>query len=72
VLDIAEEMIYADATAAAMHPIDIPRGEFREITRTDPHTGQRITRFHGTGTFFSQLSAPSRRVTAFVNHNRGA
>jgi len=63
ILDIAEAEIYADAMKAGLQPTDLPPGKFREVTRVDPYTNQRVTTFHGTGTFFKQLGARPRRVT---------
>lgn len=64
VLDIAESQIYSDAMDVALHPMDLPSGELRSITRVDPLTGQRSTTFHGNTTFFSQMKSPSRFVQA--------
>lgn len=57
-----ENKIYADAAIAANAPEFISGGPLREITKVDPHTGQRMTTFHGDHTFISEMSRPARRV----------
>ena len=59
---IAEQQIYAASDSAAQNPTDLPDFALRQVTRTDPTTGQRMTMFYGKNTFISQLKRPSRRV----------
>ncbi len=60
-----EKRIYSDAMAKASTVLnDVPDGRLREVTKVDPSTGQRMTTFHGRGTFIRQLTMPSRRVVA--------
>jgi hypothetical protein len=62
---IVENRIYADSSADALHPTDLPHGRLREVTRTNPATGQRMTTFHGSTTFIHALKMPGRSVINF-------
>jgi 8-oxo-dGTP pyrophosphatase MutT (NUDIX family) len=69
-LAVVEKRVFADAMQAAMHPVDVPVGQLREITRVDPDTGVRITSFFGQGTFIGAMKRPSLRVTEIHTKNR--
>jgi hypothetical protein len=62
---IAKEDIYNDAAAAANHPVDIPEGELREVTREDPRSGLRTTYFYGDS-FIRGMGMPCRKVKGGV------
>jgi hypothetical protein len=60
-----EPLIY-DACAQAVARNDtVPAGEMREVTRIDPKTGLKETRFYGQRSFVADLTRPGRRVVKF-------
>jgi hypothetical protein len=63
---IAEEDVYNDAAQAAHHPVDIPEGELREVTREDPRSGLRTTYFYGDS-FIRSMGMPCRKVKGGPN-----
>jgi hypothetical protein len=62
---IAETQIYADATAAAVNPVDLEAGELRMVTKIDPATGVRSNVFYGKESFVKSMGRPGRRVASF-------
>lgn len=71
VLDTIQSDVYADAELAARNPADVEPGTLREIVKTDPRTGQRMSTFVGRGTFIGGLKRPVRRVIG-INTKAGA
>lgn len=63
-LSIAERRIYADASAAARNPTDLPDGDLRQIVHINPITGQRTFEFRGKRTFIHSMRRPAARVTS--------
>ena len=57
-----ENRVYADALNAANHPTDLEAGTMRQITKTDPVTGQRMHSFVGRSTFITEMKREPRRV----------
>jgi hypothetical protein len=62
---VAENQVYADATAAASNPVDLGAGELRQVTKTDPTTGVRTIVFYGKESFVKSMGRPGRRVSSF-------
>lgn len=63
-----EKMIYADATNAALHPIEPGEDYLREIVEEDV-TGRKISTFVGRPTaWLSQFATNKRRVVGIRNH----
>jgi len=63
-----EQMIYADATNAALHPIEPGEDYLREIVEEDV-TGRKISTFVGRPTaWLSQFATNKRRVVGIRNH----
>jgi hypothetical protein len=63
--DIAEKQVYADALAAAAHPVDLEPGELREVIRHNPSTGGKTIDFFGKESFVKRMGRPGRRVVSF-------
>jgi hypothetical protein len=60
-----EGMIYDAAAAAYARDDTVPLGEMREVTKVDPVTGYKETRFYGREHFAKTMGRPGRRVTSF-------
>jgi len=67
VMGIAEPQIYADAMDAALHPVDLPEGNLREIVSVDT-TGRRITSFAGQPKSWMQNFSSNRRRLAGIRN----
>ena len=59
-MDIAEQVIYADAVEAGKHPKDVAEGELREYYTTD-ETGRRIVNFAGESKSWLNAFAGNRQ-----------
>jgi len=63
-----EEQIYSDAMAAAMSPVDLPRGALREMKRPDT-TGRIISTFVGEPrAWMGSHAAPRRRLVGVTKN----
>jgi hypothetical protein len=60
-----EGMIYDAAAAAYARDDTVPAGEMRAVTKVDPVTGYKETRFYGRESFVKDMNRPGRRVTSF-------
>jgi 8-oxo-dGTP pyrophosphatase MutT (NUDIX family)/predicted DCC family thiol-disulfide oxidoreductase YuxK len=61
VFSIAEAKIYADAMEAAVHPVDLPAGGLREITKHD-RAGRKLSEFIGSpSAWMNQFKTPRLR-----------
>jgi hypothetical protein len=59
-----------DGTIAARYDSStVPYGEFRELTKIDPATGYKETRFIGRDHFTRFMMRPGRRVETFTTSN---
>ena len=64
---VAENQIYADAEVAAAHPVDLPQGHLRGVTKPDT-TGRQITSFYGEPKAWMQsFGGVPRRLTRINN-----
>ena len=67
VLDTIEDGIYADASAAALSPANLPEGRLIPVRSVD-EAGRTITKFHGDiRAFMRPFTLPGQ--TAFINPN---
>lgn len=60
-LDVAEDVVFADARAAAFDPATVPPGQLRAVRERD-EAGRLVTRWVGdNGAWMSIFAAPGRR-----------
>jgi hypothetical protein len=60
-----EPQIYQAAAAAYARDDTVPLGEMRAVTKVDPVTGYKETRFYGREHFCKAMNREGRRVTSF-------
>jgi hypothetical protein len=60
-----EEMLLPACKVAAFDPTTVPRGEMREVVKTDAN-GLKVRHFIGQDCFVKQMGRPGRRVKSFL------
>jgi hypothetical protein len=60
-----EPQVYQAAAVAYARNDTVPAGEMRAVTKVDPATGYKETRFYGRESFVKDMNRPGRRVTSF-------
>jgi hypothetical protein len=64
VLSEFEEMLLPACRTEAFNPLTVPRGEIREVVKTDAN-GLKVRHFIGQESFVKQMMRPGRRVISF-------
>lgn len=64
VLSGFEEMLLPACRTEAFNPLTVPRGEIREVMKTDAN-GLKVRHFIGQESFVKQMMRPARRVISF-------
>src|SRR6516164_830425 len=60
-----EQMLLPACRTEAFNPATVPRGEIREIVKTDAN-GLKVRHFIGQDCFVKQMGRPGRRVKSFL------
>jgi hypothetical protein len=68
-LNVIEQKILDAVVVEAQNPANVPRGELREIQKTDPNTGNRMNVFYGQDHF---AMLPNFGVNASISFGGGA
>jgi hypothetical protein len=63
--EAVEPMIYRAAAIAYARDDTVPIGEERAVTKVDPVTGHKETRFYRRESFIKDMNRPGRRVVKF-------
>ena len=64
VLQGFEQMLLPACRTEAFNPLTVPKGEIREVVRTDAN-GLKVRHFIGQESFVRQMGRPGRRVISF-------
>ena len=64
VLSGFEDMLLPACRTEAFNPLTVPRGEIREVVKTDVN-GLKVRNFIGQESFVKQMMRPGRRVVSF-------
>ena len=64
VLSGFEEMLLPACKTEAFDPMTVPKGEIREVVKTDPN-GLKVRHFIGQDSFVKFMGRPGRRVISF-------
>ena len=59
-----EDMLLPACRTEAFNPLTVPRGEIREVVKTDVN-GLKVRNFIGQESFVKQMMRPGRRVVSF-------
>jgi hypothetical protein len=68
VLEGYEKMLLPAVKVQAFNPATVPRGEIREVVKTDVN-GLRVRNFIGQESFVRGMMRPGRRVVSFLTSN---